>query len=185
MDPARFPDGTERRAATELRAESGRRLVGHAAVFDSPAKIGSFTEVIRPGAFAASLRNPDSDILALVDHDPRHLIARTRSGTLRLAEDSRGLAFELDVPDTTLGRDLLALVERRDVGGMSFAFKVVDQAWLAGDLRELRAVDLIEVSVVQAWPAYATTTISARSAMAAAFADAIEARRRRLLREAM
>jgi HK97 family phage prohead protease len=150
----------ERRAASELRA-AGRKLEGYAAVFDSPARIGGFTEIVKPGAFRATLE-ARSDVLALVDHDPSRLLARTGSGTLRLAEDSRGLAFEIDVPDTQLGRDLLALAERRDLGGMSFSFRVKKDAWPAADRRELRAVELIEVSVVQAFPAYAATNVQAR-----------------------
>lgn len=161
MSPAaRFPDGLERRAAVELRA-AGRRLTGYAAVFSTPAKIGSFTETIAPGAFRKSLASR-GDVLALVDHDPSRLLARTNSGTLRLAEDSRGLHFDLDVPDTTLGRDLLAMAERRDLGGCSFSFRVKDEAWATADQRELRAVDLLEISVVQSWPAYAATTVEAR-----------------------
>ena len=162
MTPARFPDGTERRAGIELRV-AGRRLVGYAATFGTAAKIGDFTETIRAGAFRASLARPRGDVLALVDHDPGRLLARTRSGTLRLAEDARGLAFELDVPDTQLGRDVLALAERHDIGGMSFGFRVTDEAWPTRGQRELRAVDLIEVSVVHAHPAYPATTIAARS----------------------
>ena len=157
---ARYPDGLERRAATELRA-AGRRLEGYAAVFGVPAKIGGFTETIREGAFRTSLASR-GDVLALVDHDPSRLLARTSSGTLRLAEDSRGLHFDLDVPETQLGRDLLAMAERRDLGGCSFSFRVKDDAWPARDRRELRAVDLLEISVVQSWPAYAATTVEAR-----------------------
>lgn len=157
---ARFPDGLERRAAAELRA-AGRRLEGYAAVFGVPATIGTFTETIAPGAFRATLASR-GDILALVDHDPGRLLARTGSGTLRLAEDSRGLHFSLDVPDTGLGRDILALAERRDLGGMSFTFRPKDEAWPARDRRELRAVDLLEVSVVQAFPAYSATSVEAR-----------------------
>ena len=159
---ARFPDGMERRAATELRA-AGRRLEGYAAVFDAPARIGGFSEIIKPGAFRATLE-ARGDVLALVDHDPSRLLARTASGTLRLAEDSRGLHFEIDVPDTQLGRDVLALAERRDLGGMSFSFHPKSQAWPTADRRELHAVDLVEVSIVQAFPAYAATSVSARSA---------------------
>ncbi len=157
---ARFPDGVELRAATELRA-AGRKLAGYAAVFGAAAQVGGFTETIAPGAFRASLAS-QGDILALVDHDPGRLLARTGSGTLRLTEDARGLAFEMDLPDTGLGRDILALAERRDLGGMSFAFRVRDEAWPARDRRELRAVDLLEVSVVQAFPAYSATTVEAR-----------------------
>jgi HK97 family phage prohead protease len=175
MTAARFPDGMERRAATELRA-AGRKLEGYAAVFDAPARIGGFTEIIKPGAFRASLE-ARGDVLALVDHDPSRLLARTGSGTLRLAEDSRGLRFELDVPDTQLGRDVLALAERRDLGGMSFSFRAKEERWPAADRRELRAVLLLEVSVVQAFPAYSATSVQARSRQPAPAASPVQRRR--------
>jgi hypothetical protein len=154
----------ERRAlAAEVRAK-GRRLEGFAALFDRETRIGAFIETIRPGAFRGTLAS-GRDILGLVDHDPSRVLARTRSGTLRLAEDSRGLAFDLDVPDTQAGRDALALAERGDVGGASFAFTVPPggDAW-DGDKRELRALDLHEISIVLAWPAYEGTTVNARAA---------------------
>lgn len=145
----------------EYRAK-GRRLEGYAALFDTPAEIGDFTEVVKPGAFRAALAA--NDILALSDHDPNRLLARTRSKTLRLAEDSRGLAFDFDLPDTQLGRDVLALAERGDLGGMSFGFNVKHggDTW-EGRKRSLIAVDLREISVVSAFPAYDGTVISARS----------------------
>lgn len=161
MAAARFPDGSERRAACELRA-AGRRLVGYAAIFGAEARTGGFTETIRPGAFAASLAS-GRDVLALVDHDAGRLLGRTRAGTLTLAEDARGLAFSIAVPETTLGADTLALAERGDLGGMSFSFRAVDEAWPARDRRELRAVDLLEISVVQAHPAYEATEVHARA----------------------
>lgn len=178
MGPQKFPDGTERRGGVEIRA-AGRRLEGYAAVFNAPAAIGRFTETIRPGAFRTSLA-AGADTLALVDHDPSRLLARTSSGTLRLAEDSRGLSFAIDLPDTQLGRDMLAMAERRDLGGMSFGFRVTDEAWPTPDQRELRAVHLIEISVVQSFPAYSATTITARARLAAT-AEATAAYRRRVL----
>jgi hypothetical protein len=45
---------------------------------------------------------------------------------------------------------------------MSFGFTATDENW-TGDHRELRAVTLHEISVVSAWPAYAGTTVTARS----------------------
>jgi HK97 family phage prohead protease len=164
----RAPSIERRAAVIELRA-SGRKLAGYASVFNAPARIGGasgdFTETVAPGAFAASLAS-GADVLALVDHDPSRLLARTSSGTLRLAEDARGLAFELDVPPTQLGNDMLAMAERRDLGGMSFSFRVAPggDAWPTTDRRELRSVELIEISVVQAFPAYSQTTVAARSA---------------------
>ena len=82
----------EKRGYTlEIRTK-GRRLEGYAATFGTPADIGGrFVETIAAGAFSQSLRSK-KDVLALVDHDPGRVMARTRSGTLRLSEDSRGLA---------------------------------------------------------------------------------------------
>lgn len=92
------------------------------------------------------------------------MLGRTRSGTLRLTEDAKGLAFSLDLPDTAAGRDVLALAERGDLGGMSFGFTVPKggEAW-DGNRRSLRAVNLAEISVVQAWPAYSGTEIALRA----------------------
>lgn len=152
----------ERRAATELRAK-GRRLEGYAALYGVDTRISDFTEVILPGAFSDTLAKR-GDVLALVDHDAKRVLARTKSGTLRIAEDSRGLAFDLDLPETSYGRDVLALAERGDLGGMSFAFTVPDKGerW-QGDRRELRNVTLHEISVVSSWPAYPGTVVQARA----------------------
>lgn len=148
----------ERRGAVSAVSAAGRRLTGYAAKFNSETRIGSFREVIRAGAFAGSL---GGDILALVDHDPSQLLGRTRSGTLKLSEDADGLVFDIALPDTRAAADLLALAERGDLGGMSFGFVATDEQW-HGDLREIRAVDLHEISVVQSWPAYAQTEINVR-----------------------
>lgn len=151
----------ERRASVELRAR-GRRLEGYAAVFNTAANIGEFSETIAPGAFAETI-SEGRDVLALADHDPSRVLARTRSGTLKLAEDGKGLAFDLSVPATTLGNDVLALAERGDLGGMSFAFSVPKggERW-DGKKRTLSRLTLHEISVVSAWPAYGGTSVQAR-----------------------
>jgi hypothetical protein len=160
----------ERRAFCEVRTQ-GRRLEGYAAVFNSDARLGSFVETIAPGAFRSALAG---DVLALMDHDPAKVLGRTRSGTLRLSEDTRGLAFSLDVPDTQAGRDVLALAERSDLGGCSFGFTVPKggETW-SGERRTLTQVGLREISVVSAWPAYPDTEIALR-----ALQHGCEARRR-------
>lgn len=156
--------GERRHFPCELRAAPSGRLEGYAAVFGSRANLGAFTETIAPGAFRDTLAAPGADVLALMDHDPGKVLGRTRAGTLRLSEDTRGLAFSLDLPDTTAGRDVLALAQRGDLGGMSFGFRAKSEAWPAPKVRELRAVDLLEISVVSAFPAYPDTTVAARSA---------------------
>lgn len=151
----------ERRGAPTAISAAGRRLTGYAARFGVEAHIGGFRETIRAGAFRQSLAS-DRDVLALVDHDPKVLLGRTRTGSLTLREDDNGLAFDLQLPDTRAAADVLALAQRGDVGGMSFGFVATDDAW-TGDHRELRAVELHEVSIVLAWPAYAQTEVNVRS----------------------
>jgi uncharacterized protein len=154
----------EFRAGIELRAIGGRKLAGYALTFGTVAQITSmgrkFSERVMQGAFSASLKR-NGDVPALVDHDASRLLARTGSGTLRLAEDTRGLQFELDLPDTNLGRDMQVMAERGDLAGMSIGFQVAPggEAW-SDNLRELRAIELIEVSIAQCWPAYPDTTIA-------------------------
>ena len=152
----------ERRAVTEYRA-AGRRLEGYAARFGVEARIGNVVETIAAGAFHESL-STKRDILALVDHDQTRVLARTRSGNLKLAEDSQGLQFDLSLPETSVGKDVLTLAERGDLGGMSFGFTVnKDGEQWTGNRRSLRSVNLVEISVVSAWPAYPETTVNPRS----------------------
>jgi HK97 family phage prohead protease len=153
----------ERRAALELRA-TGRKLEGYASVFGQPTKILDFEEIVQRGAFARSIA-AGGDILALVDHDPTKVLARTRSGSLKLSEDSRGLHFETaDLPGTSWANDALELVRSGNAGGASFAFSVPagGERW-NGTRRTLIEVALREVSVVGAWPAYEGTTVSTRA----------------------
>lgn len=151
--------------APEIRAsETGVKTVrGYAAVFNSETDIGGyFREVIAPGAFADSI---SGDVRALVDHDSGRVIGRTKAGSLRLVEDERGLAVEIDLPDTSDGRDLAALVERGDIDGMSFGFAVRKEEWdetIDPPVRTIRAVELFEVSAVT-WPAYPDTSLAMRS----------------------
>lgn len=157
------------REVPELRAQDEKRtLTGYAAVFNSAADIsGAFREIIAPGAFKDTLA--DSDVRALVDHDSGRLIGRKSAGTLRLAEDKRGLKVEIDLPDTTDGRDVAELVGRGDLDGMSFGFIVRHDEWDETSnppTRTIHAMDLREVSAVT-FPAYTDTSLALRSLEAA------------------
>jgi HK97 family phage prohead protease len=152
----------EHRAAVEVRA-LGRQLTGLAAPFNVIAHVNGFDERIRQGAFAATLAE-NRDILALLDHDMSRVLGRTRSKSLRLAETSRGLEFEVDLPNTSWANDALELVRSNNAGGASFGFRVrsAGEAWVE-NVRELRSLDLVEISVVSAFPAYDTTSVAARA----------------------
>lgn len=163
----------------EIRANgtlsaTGKTLTGYAAVFNSEAVLGTFTEVIRHGAFAKSLAS-GSNIRALYQHQGDALLGTTRGSTLQLREDPKGLAFTLALPDTTHGKDLSILVERGDVAGCSFGFRVRPggERWeqRAGQLvRELLDVDLVEITLTSD-PAYQDTTVAMRSRSATVLTD--------------
>lgn len=155
----------EVRSTGELRSD-GKKLHGYAAIFNSETDLGGFVEVIRNGAFRKSLES-GSNIRALYHHQGEALLGTTRSKTLKLREDPRGLAFELDLPNTTHGKDLAILVERGDVAGCSFGFRVRDggDRWEqrgAQLVRELLDVELSEVTLT-ADPAYADTSVALRT----------------------
>ena len=155
----------EVRSTGELRSD-GKKLHGYAAIFNSETDLGAFVEVIRNGAFRKSLES-GSNIRALYHHEGNALLGTTRSKTLKLREDPHGLAFELDLPNTTHGRDLAILVERGDVAGCSFGFRVRDggDRWEqrgAQLVRELLDVELSEVTLT-ADPAYADTSVALRT----------------------
>lgn len=155
----------EIRSQGTLQERNGM-LTGYAAVFNSETNLGEFSEVIRQGAFARSLAS-DANIKALYHHQAEALLATTRAGTLQLREDDHGLAFKLDLPDTTHGRDLGVLVARGDVQGCSFGFVVNDggERWEqrgGAHIRELLDVNLKEITLT-ADPAYQDTTVALRS----------------------
>jgi HK97 family phage prohead protease len=145
-------------------------LIGYAAVFNSNSvRFGGYEkdwiERIAPGAFKRSLTE-QSDVVALWSHDASKPTARTPN-TLRLSEDERGLAVEIDLIDTATNRDLLANIRAGIVDAMSFGFVPVKAKWEErkdedADIRTLLDVDLHEVSAV-VWPAYPDTTLAARS----------------------
>ena len=148
-------------------------LSGYAAVWNSPTTIaGAWVEEVAETAFdktLADIAEGRADVTLLVDHDPACLLCRTRSGSLRLSKDSHGLRFEATLPDTTLARDVAALVRSGSIYGCSFAFLPRPdggETW-EGGRRTLRDVELFDVSVVRTAPAYAATEVAVRAKQAA------------------
>lgn len=139
---------------------------GHAAVFDSASEdLGGFTEYVARGAFKNALdRHPD--VRALFNHDPNYVLGRTKSRTLDLREDPRGLHYYVKAPDVSYVRDLRTLMRRGDVDQSSFAFTVERDRWAEQDGKVTRTIlevrDLYDVSVVTT-PAYPEADASART----------------------
>jgi uncharacterized protein len=140
-------------------------ISGYAAVFNSKTSIGDFfEEVIAPGAFARTI-SENGDIRALFNHNWDHVLGRTRNGTLKVEEDNRGLKFEVELPNTSLARDLAESLRRGDINQCSFGFFATNDTWdyaVEPVVRTLNEVELYEISVVSI-PAYEDTEVSLRS----------------------
>lgn len=162
----------------ETRAtESGkeRRLTGYAArygVVSNPipgGKSGSFRERILPGAFDGVVDSPDT--VMTMNHDQNILLGRVGARTLKLSTDSKGLKFDVLLPNSSWGQNAYEAVKRGDLKGCSFAFADVEDSWDKEDGFLIRTIKkfrkLFDVAVVTT-PAYAGTSISARNLVAAA-----------------
>ncbi|EMW6267435.1 HK97 family phage prohead protease, partial [Enterococcus faecalis] len=92
-------------------------------------------------------------------HDWGKVLGRTRSGTLKLEEDDKGLRFEVELPNTTVANDLIQSMSRGDINQCSFGFYPTEETWdYSSDpvLRTIHEVELYEVSIVSL-PAYEDT----------------------------
>jgi hypothetical protein len=155
----------------ELRAKpdgtGGTRLLftGYASVVEAPYTmadwIGDYTEIVRGGAFTKTLSETPDVIFCLNHGWDGAPMARTKAGTLRLSEDTTGLATEADLDGART--DVYQVQSAMDAGeldAMSFAFYVTRQSWSPDyDQRDILEVDMDggDTSVVT-WPANPTTT---------------------------
>lgn len=155
----------------DMRDENTGVITGRPIVYDSKTDLGWFDEVIERGALiGTNLR----DVRFLVNHNTDMIpLARSRNNnansTMQMTVDDQGMAIrvDLDVQNNSEARNLYSAIERGDITGMSFMFRVDDEEWQ--DLesehptRIIRKIsDVAEVSAVT-WPAYESTSISVRN----------------------
>lgn len=124
----------------EFRSASGGRITAsgiamrYGAVSKPVTKAGRgvFRETFASGAFAKTIQ--EQDVRSHLEHFGPYL-GRTSNGTLRLTDDRSALNYELDLPDTSAGRDAAALLERSDIKGSSIGFRSLPsgEAWASGD----------------------------------------------------
>lgn len=167
--------------AVEQRAGARRPSVvsGYAALFDTPRTVyEGFREVIRPGAFTRTLEEGGFEgrgVWGTWDHgrSPEGFWGHTRNaegpGSLRVWEDERGLRFEGEPFESTANDHWLEGIRTRTIVGSSFSF--FDRGSTArqtssGTIRELRDVDLADVSAVRD-PAYVQASVEARGTLIA------------------
>lgn len=162
-------DNRERRTVPvelEIREDEDAvgTLTGLGIPFNSKADIGPFTETIAPSAAKNIEAN---DVRALLNHNPDKILGRVPK-TLRLIVGKQGVRYEVALPDTTVGRDVRESVRRGDISGSSFAFTVAKDEWDRSEELEkphrtiTEFAEVFDVSPV-VYPAYGSTTVSARA----------------------
>ena len=139
-----------------------RKLEGYAAVFNENYTLlrdrwgEKFYERVMPGAFKDTIKERA---------DWNKVVGRSNSN-LTLEEDEKGLRFELTIPNTTDGNDLLENVKNGLIRGCSFGFNIKDEETRWDEkwnfYRDITKVELFEITATPI-PAYADTEIAARS----------------------
>ena len=138
-------------------------ISGYFSVFNSVYELWpGATESVASTAFDDALAD---DIRALIDHETRLVLGRTKAGTLTLKVDSRGLWGEIKINQKDQdAMNLYERVKRHDVDQCSFGFDILEEEFEdRGDSVHwtIKKVKLYEVSVVT-FPAYVETSVTAR-----------------------
>jgi len=141
-------------------------LEGYAVVFNRYSQnLGGFVEQVDPVAVRKSIADK-LPVVARNNHDDNQLLGTVDAGTLRLEIDEVGLRYIVDLPDTSVGRDVAVLAKRGDLRHSSFAFHTLEDDWGMTEqgfpLRTLRSIQLIDVAPVVS-PAYLDSTVGVRS----------------------
>lgn len=143
------------------------RFDGLAAVFGDVADLGDFTEEVERGAFRKVLA-AKPNVPFLHEHHPEQLLATTGSGRVRLEEDAKGLRVRANLVKTDLSERVKALVESRDITGMSYGFvagRENQKIELRGEKPHRRLQNFKQLrDVSTTWnPAFVTTEAQFRS----------------------
>lgn len=155
----------------ELRSENGgRHISGKAISFDTESNDIGFIEILHRGCISQELID-SSNIVFLYNHDYNQVIARANKGKGTLNIDLRddGVYFDLDVPNTTMGNDLLENIRLGNITQCSFGFRYANEEGAykdekIGDVwyRNVYKIgELFDLSAVT-YPAYDDTYVNAR-----------------------
>lgn len=126
-----------------------------------------FVEVIAQGAFDESLQTKTQK--ALWNHNTDYVLGSVRAGTLALFIDNEGLRSEITLPNTTWGNDAYEAIRRKDVDGMSFGFRAIEDRWdkILHEDREIYRRTIIKAELYEVspcvFPAYPDSEIDCRS----------------------
>lgn len=141
-------------SSLETREEDGKKHISGIIPYDKNSEdLGGFTEIIRKGAFTKTLQ--EGDARCLWAHNMQYVLGRVSAKSLVFEDKDDGLHFDCLIPNTSWANDVFETISRRDAPGVSFGFYIIKDSWNSkSKLRELLEVNLLEVSVGVAFPAY-------------------------------
>jgi len=126
-------------------------LWGHPSYIDSVGHEAFMKDSLKIGRHGVCLHS---------QHNESEVLASSKSGTLKIKPDDKGLFFEASIPkNALLTRELL---QRKDLSGASAGFVVEDEAY-EGNTRNIKKAILHEISLVSK-PAHSGTEVSFRKA---------------------
>jgi uncharacterized protein len=137
----------------ESNGSSPGKVSGTFAKYNQPSSDrGGFKERFAPTAFS-NLKPGATNIFARLDHsdNPLHQLARTDNGSLVLNSNENGGTFEFSLPDTSVGRDVAALVNSKMLNAMSFGYAPDKFEWNSDKNNPIRthtSGTLTEISLV-------------------------------------
>jgi hypothetical protein len=188
----RFTSGETSPVTLQQQTDALPSITGYAAVFYQPGNPGTeyrlgrgLVERILPTAFDRALRERD-DVRAAFNHDANLILARVKSGTLRLTTDRIGLRYTITPGNTSVARDVVESIRRGDISGSSFSFSIdekrgpyLDPKDKSRAVVEIVSVHLFDVGPVT-YPAYEATTAGTGALGAESHSTDAEANARRL-----
>lgn len=151
--------------------EEGMKISGTVNAFNWSKELGlqrKFIERIEPQAFINAINRAKENnrfIECLFNHQSESVMASTKNNSLELSVSDKGLEMRANLCDTSLNRDVYAMIQSHLVDSFSFGFKVLNDKWEKRDGKNYRVVtdlDLFEISCVYN-PAYTQTELYARS----------------------
>ena len=178
-----FSKAENREYAPKITDESKRLVEGYSIVFNQKSRVlydktqrKSFIEIIDPRAVTKSFLD-QQDIKMVYNHSTDALMARSiyGIGSMAYSVDEYGVKYSFEMPNTTVGNDVLELIRRGDVFGCSFAFTyakdgVRDEKVDGQNLRTVIKMDSIHDFSIVVDPAYLGTYVVSQRA----FEDAVE-----------
>jgi HK97 family phage prohead protease len=128
--------------ALELKFDEGMKFSGYASAFGL---VDSYGDTIVKGAYAETIKNRERPIRMLYNHGG-NVIGKW----VKFEETETGLYVEGELtPNHSKAADVYASLKHGAVDGMSIGYRVKEKQDLPDGKRLLKAIELVEISIVE------------------------------------